>query len=285
MKAKLKASGRAFTILELLVAMSVVMLLVVLLASVASSVSSAWTRSREKMDAFAKGRALMNVLQRELKDAAIREDLPAFPLGEFSFYTTTTAHDETMLTAGAGEPRALTFVSYAKEDAETDRPVLVRKDRPYYYYLSAGSPDAPLWTASSANNTKPTSGQVLSRQLCEGVYAFRYAFIQKDGTVSQTFSKSAVNPTCAVQVSVAVLGEQAETLLEKMNLRSQLEGIFDLAGSPTAGQAWSPKTIWDQALDNNPSMAAFPAPIRTAIRTYERVIPIQYTPITIPSGI
>ena len=275
--------GRAgFTLLELLVAMSVFILLVTLLAGVVSSVSSAWVRSREKMDAFVKGRALMNVLQRELKDAAIRDDLPVFPGGDFSFYTTTASHDESMLASAPNDARALTFVSYGKADDANGRPMLRRTDRPYYY-LNNGASDAPLWTEPTVNNVGPSG--VLTRQLCDGVYAFRYAFIQTDGTVSSTFNKGTVNPTCAVQVSLAVLGEQAEALLQQMGLRTQLESIFGQAGLPAAGQAWSPKTIWDQALLSDPAMSGFPPQIRTAIRTYERVIPIQFTPINLPSGV
>lgn len=278
-----KRGRRGFTIIELLVAVSVFALLVTLLASVVSNVSTAWTRSREKMDAYAKGRALMNVLQRELKDAAIREDLPAFPSGEFSFYTTISAHDETMLASGGANARALAFVSYSKVDDANARPALVRTDRPYYYQ-DAGSADAPLWVAPGSNNTRPTGGTVLSRQLCDGVYAFRYAFIQKDGSVSETFDKGPANPTCAVQVSLAVLGEQAESLLQQLGLRSQLESVFDRVGDPVSGQAWSPKSVWDGLLLNDPAMSAFPPQIRTAIRTYERVIPIQFNTTNLPSG-
>jgi prepilin-type N-terminal cleavage/methylation domain-containing protein len=263
-----------FTLLEMLVAMGVFALLVVLLASMVGNVSSAWTRSREKMDADAKGRALMNVLQKDLRDAAIREDLPAFPSGEFSFYTTTEAHDEAMLASGSAAARSLTFVSYSKADDADAKPALFRSDRPYFYRISGGS-DAPLWVAPSVNNAKPTAGTFLSRRLCEGVYAFRFAFVQKDGSVSQTFHKATGNPTCAVQVSLAVLGDQAEMLLQQMDLRPELEEIFDKVGDPAAGQAWSPKTRWDDLLLSDPGMEAFPAQIRSGIRTYERVIPVQ----------
>lgn len=264
---------KGFTLIELMVALAVFVMMAALLASLVGSASSAWTRSREKMDAFAKGRALMNALQRELRNGVFRDDLPAFPNEEFSFYSTLASHDEASLAQAPADARALTYVSYLRADDSEGRPVLKRVDRPYFY-RKGGSADAPAWKASE--DAVPTSGILQPRQLCEGVYAFRYAFIQADGNVSKEFSRNPANPTRAVQVSIAVLSDQAEMIVEQMNRRGELEELFDSVQEPVAGSGWSPKARWDRLLLDDPRMNAFPAQVRTAIRTYERIIPIQY---------
>ena len=83
----------AFTLVEMLVAIAVLALVTVLIADMMGSVSSAWNRSREKMDNFGKGRALLNLLQQELQNAVLREDLPVFPGGDFAFYTRRMSQD------------------------------------------------------------------------------------------------------------------------------------------------------------------------------------------------
>jgi prepilin-type N-terminal cleavage/methylation domain-containing protein len=275
-----RAGGiRAFTLLELMVAMAVFLLLAVLLASMVGNVSTAWTRSREKMDTFAKGRALMNHLQQELKAAVFRDDLAAFPGTNFAFYTMSLSHDAASLAQGPADARSLSFVSYANGDAASGRPVLSRTDKPYFYAI-AGSPDAPLWIASGANAAPSGS---ITRQLCEGVYRFRWAFVQENGEISDAFSKDPANPTRAVQVSLVVLSEQAEDMMEDVpGLRTKLEDLLDQVLTPQSGQGWSPKTDWDVLLESGPDMQNFPSQVRNGIRTYERVIPVQNNPVDLP---
>lgn len=272
----MKRSTPAFTLVEMLVAMAVLALVAALVANMMGGVSAAWNRSKEKMDNFGKGRALFNVMQQELQNAVLREDLPAFPGGEFAFYTRRMSQDEATMT---DEARPLSFVQYRKVDDANGRPVLRRIDRPYFYE-SGGSADPPSWMDSSAN-TLPSAGTPLHRQLCEGIYAFRFAFLDAAGGATVSFDKTAANPPKAVQVSIVVLSEQAEEVLESASLRATLEGILNDLPTPASGQGWSPKAVWDAKL----LQAGLPPRLLTGIWTFERLIPISYqtsTPSTSP---
>jgi len=265
----------AFTLVEMLVAIAVLALVTVLIANMMGSVSSAWNRSREKMDNFGKGRALLNLLQQELQNAVLREDLPVFPGGDFAFYTRRMSQDNDTMTDDA---RPLSFVQYVKVDDSTGKPVLRRIDRPYFYEKN-NSPDAPAWGGESVNIAPSASGN-LNRQLCEGIYAFRFAFLAADGSAAATFDKTAANPPTAVQVSMVVLSEQAEKFLKSAALRSSFETALGDLPDPAGGQGWSPKAFWDARL----LQAGFPARLLTGVRTFERVIPITYQSYDLPSA-
>lgn len=271
---------RAFTLIEMLVGMAILCLMVTLMAGMIGNVSRAWHVSRDKMDSASKGRALMNTLQREIRNAVIREDLANFPNGEFSFYTTTRSHATVDDYA-----RSLTFVTYQQKDAANQRPALYRQDKPFSY-LVGGAADSPEWKAADVAATMPAAPGTLVRQLCDGVYGFRYAFIQSDGTIGTTFvsqrtaarnaaaNTTPASPTVAVQVSIAVLGEQGEEILERVGLKNDLVSALDGIGTP-AGAGWSAKSLWDAKILDGNSFSSFPSQVVSAIRTYERVIPLQ----------
>lgn len=269
-----------FTLVELLVSMVVLTALAGMLMSILNEVSATWTRSRKKFDNFAQGRALMSLMQRDLDNAVIRQDLAAFANKSFAFYSRELVQDKTTMAVAGADARALCYMTYGLAKAvDGKHSVLVRKDRPYAYRLG-GSADAPAWQADS--NTVPTNDTTINRQLCEGVGAFRYAFIQRDGSASSTFSADMSNPTCAVQVSIAVLGEIAENQIIERNQADALYQRLASIGTPeehaTQKYGWSPKTAWDRILDAHANEGKITRDTRTYIRTFERVIPLQNTP-------
>ncbi len=67
--------NRAFTLIELMVAMAVTSLLVVLLVSLTSSVSNAWQRGEAQTEVHANARGVLNLLGRELQGALVDLDL------------------------------------------------------------------------------------------------------------------------------------------------------------------------------------------------------------------
>lgn len=67
--------NRAFTLIELMVAMAVTSLLIVLLVSLTSSVSNAWQKGEAQTEVHANARGAMNLLGRELQGALIDLDL------------------------------------------------------------------------------------------------------------------------------------------------------------------------------------------------------------------
>ncbi len=68
--ARLRRSRRAFTILELLVAMSVLLLIVLAVAGLASGASRIWLQSERNVEQYQNGRAILELISRELAQAA-----------------------------------------------------------------------------------------------------------------------------------------------------------------------------------------------------------------------
>lgn len=68
-------NSRAFTLVELLVAMTVLSLLVVLISSVLSGVNKAWVAGEERVENYQTGRAILELITRELKSAVISPSL------------------------------------------------------------------------------------------------------------------------------------------------------------------------------------------------------------------
>ena len=68
-------SRRAFTLVELLVAMSITMFLVLLLASIGDSASRAWLRGAAQAESYSTARGSINTLGRELGSAVIDLDM------------------------------------------------------------------------------------------------------------------------------------------------------------------------------------------------------------------
>jgi prepilin-type N-terminal cleavage/methylation domain-containing protein len=66
-----RAHGRAFTLIELLIAMTVLSLLVVLLASVTGGVNRAWVSAEQQVETFQDGRAILELISRELAQTVI----------------------------------------------------------------------------------------------------------------------------------------------------------------------------------------------------------------------
>ena len=247
-----------FTLVELMVAMTIAILLVAMLANVIGDVSKTWLRSRETMDNYSTARALINALDRDLRSAVIRQDLPAFPNqgGSFAFYARQFGQDE-----ASDSMRALTFVT-VRLDEKDGHSTLVRKDEPFDFQDAA-----PTWIDTASDNTAPPSTDPVSRTMAAGVYSFSYRFIQSDGSESAAYHDAMSDtPTKAVRVSLAILNERADAILRQAGRQEELRFFLDNAASAaTAGASGK--------------IAAYPKPIGEGIRFYERVVPLT------PSGL
>jgi len=256
-----------FTLVELMVAMTIAVVLVAMLANIIGGVSKTWLRSRETMDNYATARALINALDRDLRSAVIRQDLSAFPSGngDLAFYARQFGQDQ------AGDSmRALTFVT-VHLDEKDDVPTLERKDEPFDFQSSA-----PTWIETASDNVAPPSTNPVSRTMATGVYSFCYRFIQNDGSESTTYHDGGSDtPTTAVRVSLAILNERADAILRQTGGQEGLRSLLDNAASHAdAGAA----AAWEELLSSG-QIKAYPKPIGEGLRFYERVVPLT------PSGL
>lgn len=75
MKVKRRAFSRAFTLVEVLVATAILAFMLVVLTSFLSGVSRAWTAGEQQTSKFQDGRAILELIGRELSQAAISPTL------------------------------------------------------------------------------------------------------------------------------------------------------------------------------------------------------------------
>ena len=106
-KAVVSTSGsRAFSILELLVAMAILALLLAIMASMVTSVSSRWRSTFDRVDNFTKARISLEVIGRDIRQGVIQRGLTNFP-------TAGSASDFRLITQSLGTGnRGLSVVEY-----------------------------------------------------------------------------------------------------------------------------------------------------------------------------
>lgn len=269
-----------FSLVEVLVATAVLTLMVGLLASSMGGVSSAWQKSREKMDNFARGRSLLGAMDRDIRNAVIRQDLPAFPATTIdgkpalAFFTRSFGQE-----SDTGNLRPLTYVSYFSGTNS----MVTRRDVPFDFNttLAEWDPFGPKTSATPAGLSVP------DRQLCGGVLVFHFDYLQSDGTISTTFAglplktgdPKQIDPakprTVAIRLSLAIIGDQAQGILRQMNKESSL--ISALEGK--AGTGRSAKEAWDAyLLEGGVASLNLPADVLSGLRTYQKIVRLDLPP-------
>ena len=262
-------TSRAFTLVEVLVAVSVLTIIFSILVSILGTMSSAWRTSRNQMDNFAKARALLNVLHNDLRNSVIRQDLPSFTennKNELSFFVRNFGQQKESKTA-----RPLTYVTYAIIEVN-GRKVLERADHPYDFIG-----DIPDWQPHDVDDTtgiklnQPSAA--IHRDVCEGILAFRYYFINEDGTTSSEFNTTGEARTKAVLVAFVVASEKASEFLREMDKTDELSRKL-MSMTPSA-DGWKVKAKWKDYLLAPETLEEYPAQVLSSVRVYQRVTPIN----------
>jgi len=106
-----------------------------------------------------------------------------------------------------------------------------------------------------------------------GVVAFAMLFHLSDGTITNFYGGyNSANPVVAVSVGMAVVDQPTLAILNQVNKLTQLEGA--LTNSPAFSGTNSMKADWSLML--TPSFyAKYPDPLKTGLKTFERVIPCE----------
>ncbi len=185
------SSRRGFTLVEMLVSISIVSFMLVVLAQVTGLTEKAWRLEQNRIDNFTKARSMLDLISDDLQRAVIRSDLPVFGTGAPTVnsanglsYFTGTVYTTAFYTRIPGVPstattpvRDLSLVSYVlKPSAAPDRVVLQRSDLAVPWTSSANIPFQgdmntllqnssafacwpwrPAWWASASPFGKPTA--------------------------------------------------------------------------------------------------------------------------------
>lgn len=282
------SESRGFTLVELMVSVTILTMIVIMFSQSLGSVTSVWGRAQEKMDNYAKARTLLNRLQVDFQNLVVRDDLPNFGAqgngdSVLGFYTLQRGFS----TGTGSNSRPLSYVEYLSDDDENGLPVLNRLNRPFDYssspdFLPAPTPD-PATTPQPASPTPVDSAGLDHVTALRGLLGFSYGFLHPDGEYSPNFyenSSGAYSRAVAVTIGMVVADNRTTQLLED---RGDLNGIVQdlILAAPPAGSNWSPKAVWDYQLGlatDRPSGVSVSRIsnnlLLDSVRTFERTFPL-----------
>ena len=266
-----KLAGRAFTILELLVAGAVLALLVVLVAQMVGSASLITSGSRKRMAADEEARMVFDRMASDFARMVKREDVdnlfvPGSGNDEMYFYSTAPAL-YTDANSPSNSPVAL--VGYRVNGYRLERYGEGKTwDDLKFLTYNNGTPYSD--TRISTNSLIATNFQVIS----PSVFRMEYVFLMKPGTTNatgtngiNTYSQTNVvgqgmKDVSAIVVTLGILDEASRKLVDTNALGAIADTMAD-ATSATSAPSWTTNVT---ALTNLPA--------RAATRVYQRYFPI-----------
>lgn len=245
---------RGFTLIELLTAMAILALMVVALAELSGLTTRTVSAGLRKADSFSKARAVLEIFSQDVASGVFRSDLGAFRDGAGAFAPTFYSRR-----AGIGGDRALSLLAY---NADPGTATLLRASSPVLWAdpsgLGFGVPGSiGRFSALSASDYQP---------IVEGIVRMEFFFLDGEGNYQSQFDSS----TRAVGVALAIVDGPALELLKKSG---RLTSLQTLLLSQPVPQTESYLSFWGDVI-NGPTFAAFPAPVRSGLRIFERIIPL-----------
>lgn len=280
-----------FTLVELLVAISILAILVVILGQILGLVSLSWSVGKQRMDNLTKARAFLDLFARDVQDGVFRPDLAAFidqagnvcssSSTSYAFYTKRTG-------GGTGVSRGLSLVNYELNlNTVTGDSALMRGALPVTWtstWPSFGSTGA---LPELATNLKPSNPSFSTTspyytEVAAGVIAFRVYFINSNpanpsaATYSWTYipwnysTAGTVPVTVAVGVAVVIVDDQTQQVLATQNLLSNLTANSTFTSTPPL--TGSLKDYWDTKINTPGFFTGYPRQLRTGLKTFERVV-------------
>ncbi|HEY8966756.1 MAG TPA: prepilin-type N-terminal cleavage/methylation domain-containing protein [Candidatus Methylacidiphilales bacterium] len=237
-----KGEGRGFTLVEVLVAVTVMVLLVGMMAAILGEMGKGWTSARSRVNNFTKARAMLDLMTFDLQGLLSRPDLPPFTAE--SFYTQRPA-------PGPGTSRSVSAIGYKLTDT-----TLQRASRQVDWantggVLAFGQASVPLPAADYDD-------------VASGVIDFKVLYLRSDGTLSGVYTAD----TRAIGVTLAVVDDQTMVALGQAGgaatrLHAELEESASLTRSVKADWEGRLRSMrWD----------GYPKPLGGALKIFERYV-------------
>jgi len=246
----LRSIASGFTLIELLVAIAVLALVSVILAQMLSATSQTWLTGQAKVNNFTKGRAMLDLLARDLQSGVYRSDLPVFPSGTVAFYVERPGF--------SGSTNVLRNVSWVSYDlGEPTNAMLQRADL------------AIEWNATNAvafgSSTAPAGS--VPRDTAPGVVGFKIQFLYGDGSLSTNYV--ATNRPKAVAVGLAVVDDRT---LERMQAEPLKIASLRNGFASHASGTNSVKADWEEYMRNDIIWDSYPKSLATGLKVFERYV-------------
>lgn len=185
-----KEQPRAFTLVELLIAMTILSLLVVLIASLLSGVSRAWVSGEQQVQTFQDGRAIVELISRELSQAVMSPSLqliqnPLLPTGVTQRANSDSLFWQAPLTS---TPKGnICEVGYYLTDSFQLRRFFVPPDNANYsIFTTPPTATAAPWITTTFSTSAQFNG--VSFIVADGVIAFWIRCMDVNGNPVPWFS-------------------------------------------------------------------------------------------------
>lgn len=295
---------RAFTLVEILIAISLLGVLTLLLSRLFNSAASATSMSGKRMESEGQIRPLFDRMATDLAQMAKRPDLDFYGKGTPGSGT-MTGNDRIAFfsmvpgdypSTGSESPFSVIAYKVNSSEAAANSAVYTRLQRMARGLLMNGDSssinDGPIafmpvnistvWTSVSSNAATDSKYEVAGPQ----VFRFEYYYLLTNGSFSTTpwdpllpghTGPAGMRDVAAIVAAVAALDSRSRVLLTNSQVATISGTLVDYA--PGNGPGWL-LTQWQNALNapTNAAVQAMPRSVLSGIRQYERYFYLAPTP-------
>ncbi|MDR1191642.1 MAG: prepilin-type N-terminal cleavage/methylation domain-containing protein [Verrucomicrobiales bacterium] len=262
----MKKIRRAFTLVEMLVAVTVLVLIMALCSQMVFISSLTWKRGKARADAFTKARGMLGLIERDIQAAVLRPDLAAFADEDgrpaCAFYTRLAGVPDATV-SGTG-PRDLSLVKY------TVSVVTQHLQRYELAYKFGGT-----LTLMLSGTALPDLTEARPQNVSGGVLDFQIEFLDGTGKLQDSYVFDYNNPLADNNTRVAVLSllmldNDGAKIAGATNSVARLAVAF--SGAPLAAQTHA--QYWNDIVSDPSFGQDLPAPVRSAVHVFERRVVI-----------
>jgi len=259
--------ARAFSLIELLVAMAVLAILMVFLVQMSGSVSNLYRMGKARSEANGVGRTLLDTMTGDIKRAIIRPDLATFEEEDdasaraLRFYCLRAGDFRGTNPAvnGLDAARPASIVEYVFYRSGNKQAYLARRDKPCSW--NSATNVIPL---GQTNAIRPLDATTEESLIYEGVVGAEWNYLRADGSLTNRLGSGAAAPIVGVRYSLALLDADALRLLKEAGKLSEFIQVFNQPGGIA---------VWETNLHAN--AGGFPAPAVAGTRFYERFVTLS----------
>lgn len=251
-----------FSLVEMMVAISIVALLVMMLGGVSAQVLKMTSSSQTKSSNMKQTRLLMMLITRDIEAAIINNDLAKFVddkgKNALQFYSRVKSPEDSGV---KGEGRSLSLLSYRLEE-----------DKIYRWSMAIGWDNRDR-LRFSVKDTLPAFPEEARDLICSGILSFHWAFLCESGITEEYKTQPRSK---ALRISVIVVEESMRNKLEVTGKWETLKETFDRVTrnhfESSDLQRLTLKAEWEKELEKPEFLRKFPEGLGKSISFTERFI-------------
>ena len=261
----LRRSNKAFTLVEMLVSITVLTLIVLLISRLFNSASALITSGNKRMDVDGQARPLLDRMAMDFAQMVKRSDVDYYVKAssnaqagndQIAFYSVVPGYSTTSVSP-------VSLVAYrinAQNQAERMGKGLIWNGD-----SSAGTPIVflPLTIAATWPAATNDSTDLDYELIAPNVFRFEYYYVLKNGNLSDT-APNGMQDVAAISVAIAAIDPKSRILLSGTQIATVAARMNDFA--PSMGQG-ALVSQWQTALDSTTDL---PRPGIARIRVYQR---------------